>query len=48
MSAAASVANLLGLTADINYYTAVELYWSHLYESNQEKLQQQVKYEEKF
>ena len=48
MSAAASVANLLGLNADINFYTTMQLYWSRLYESNQEKLEQQAKYEQKW
>ena len=47
MSAAASVSNLLSLTADINFYTTMQIYWTNLYESNQEKLEQQIKYEEK-
>ena len=48
MSSAAQLGNLLNVTADLNYYTLMLNQWSAKYEANSEKLQQQVKYEEKF
>ena len=45
---AAQLGNLLAVNADINFYTQMQLYWSHMYEANQEKLQKQIKYEEKW
>ena len=45
---AAQLGNLLAVNADINFYTQMQLYWSHMYEANQEKLQEQVKCEEKW
>ena len=48
MSGAAQLGNLLNVTADLNYYTMQLNIWSAKYEANSEKLQAQVKYEEKF
>ena len=48
MSTAANLGNLLNVTADINYYTQQSIYWNALYESNSEKLQKQIGYEEKW
>ena len=48
MSGAAQLGNLLNVTADLNYYTMMLNQWSAKYEANSEKLQKQVKYEEKF
>ena len=48
MSAAAQLGNLLGITADLNYYTMLLNAWAAKYEANSEKLQKQVKYEEKW
>ena len=48
MSTAAQVGNLLNTQADLNFYTAQLNYWSGKYESNSEKLEKQVKYEEKW
>ena len=48
MSGAAQLGNLLNVTADLNYYTAQLNIWSAKYEANSEKLQKQVKYEEKW
>ena len=48
MSGAAQLGNLLNVTADLNYYTAQLNMWSAKYEANSEKLQKQVKYEEKW
>ena len=45
---AAQLGNLLGVNADINYYTQQSIYWNAKYEANQEKLQAQIKYEEKW
>lgn len=45
---AAQLGNLLAINADINFYTQMQLYWSAMYEGNQEKLQKQIKYEEKW
>ena len=43
---AAQLGNLLGVRADINFYTQQSIYWNGLYEANQEKLEKQIKYEE--
>ena len=48
MSGAASLGNLLNVTADLNYYTMQLNEWSAKYEANSEKLQKQVKWEEKW
>ena len=48
MSGAAQLGNLLNVTADLNYYTAQLNIWSAKYEANSQKLQKQVKYEEKW
>ena len=40
--------NLLAINIDINYYTQQSIYWNAKYEANMEKLEQQVKYEEKW
>lgn len=45
---AASLANLLGINADLNYYTQQSIFWNAKYEANSAKLQEQVKYEEKW
>lgn len=45
---AALLGNLLAVNADINFYTQMQLFWQHKYEANQEKLQKQIKYEEKW
>ncbi len=48
MSTAAQLGSLLNTQADLNYYTMQLNYWSGKYEANSEKLQKQVKYEEKW
>ena len=48
MSTAAQLGTLLNTQADLNYYTMQLNYWSGKYEANSEKLQKQVKYEEKW
>ena len=48
MSGAASVGILLNVTADLNYYTMQLNEWSAKYEANSEKLQKQVKAEDKY
>ena len=48
MSGAAQLGNLLNVTADLNYYTMMLNQWSAKYEANSEKLQKQVKAEEKY
>ena len=45
---AALLGNLLNTNADINYYTQQSIFWNAKYEANSEKLQKQVKYEEKW
>ena len=45
---AALLGNLLNTNADINYYTQQSIYWNAKYEANSAKLEQQVKYEEKW
>jgi signal recognition particle GTPase len=45
---AAQLGNLLGINADINFYTQQSIYWNGLYEANQEKLEKQVSYEQKW
>ncbi len=45
---AAQLGNLLAVNADINFYTQMQLFWAHKCEANQEKLQKQIKYEEKW
>ena len=45
---AAQLGNLLAVNADINFYTQMQLFWTHKYEANQEKLQKQITYEEKW
>ena len=48
MSTAAQLGTLLNTQADLNYYTMQLNFWSGKYEANSEKLQKQVKYEEKW
>ena len=48
MSSAAQLGNLLNVTADLNYYTMQLNFWSQKYEANSQKLNEQVKYEEKW
>ncbi len=48
MSGAAQLGNLLNVTADLNYYTMMLNQWSAKYEANSEKLQAQVKYQDKY
>ena len=45
---AALLGNLLNTNADINYYTSQSIYWNAKYEANSAKLNEQVKYEEKW
>lgn len=45
---AALLGNLLATNADINYYTQQSIYWNAKYEANSAKLEEQVKYEEKW
>ena len=45
---AALLGNLLCTNADINYYTQQSIYWNAKYEANLAKLEEQVKYEEKW
>lgn len=45
---AALLGNLLNTNADINYYTQQSIFWNAKYEANSEKLQKQVKYEDKW
>lgn len=45
---AALLGNLLCTNADINYYTQQSIYWNAKYEANMAKLEEQVKYEEKW
>lgn len=45
---AALLGNLLNTNADINYYTQQSIFWNAKYEANSAKLQEQVKYEEKW
>ena len=45
---AALLGNLLCTNADINYYTQQSIYWNAKYEANCAKLEEQVKYEEKW
>ena len=45
---AALLGNLLNTNADINYYTQQSIYWNAKYEANLAKLEEQVKYEEKW
>lgn len=48
MSTAAQLGTLLNTQADLNYYTMQLNFWSAKYDANSEKLQKQVKYEEKW
>ena len=48
MATAAQLGNLLNTQADLDYYTMQLNFWSSKYEANSEKLQKQVKYEEKW
>lgn len=48
MTTAASLAQLLGTQSDINFYTMQLVYYTNLYDANQEKLSKQVKLEEKW
>ena len=48
MSTAAQLGSLLNTQADLNYYTMQLNFWSSKYEANSEKLEKQVKYEEKW
>ena len=48
MSSAAQLGTLLNTQADLNYYTMQLTFWSAKYEANQEKLQKQVGYEDKW
>ena len=45
---AALLGNLLCTNADINYYTQQSIYWNAKYEANCAKLEEQVKYEQKW
>ena len=45
---AALLGTLLCTNADINYYTQQSIYWNAKYEANMAKLEEQVKYEEKW
>lgn len=45
---AALLGNLLNTNADINYYTQQSIFWNAKYEANSAKLEEQVKYEEKW
>ena len=45
---AAQLANLLATNADINYYMQQSIFWNAKYEANAAKLEEQVKYEEKW
>lgn len=45
---AASLSHLLGINADLNYYTQQSIFWNAKYEANSAKLEEQVKYEEKW
>ncbi len=45
---AALLGNLLAINADINYYTQQSIYWNSKYEGVSAKLEEQVKYEEKW
>ena len=45
---AAQLGNLLCTNADINYYTQQSIYWTAKYEANMAKLEEQVKYHEKW
>ena len=47
-STATLFGNLLATNIDINYYTQQSIYWNAKYEANMQKLEQQVKYEEKW
>ena len=44
----ALLGTLLCTNADINYYTQQSIYWNSKYEANMAKLEEQVKYEEKW
>ena len=44
----ALLGNLLNTNADINYYTQQSIFWNAKYEANMAKLEEQVKYEEKW
>ena len=48
MATAASLGALLSTNADYNYYVQQQLYWTAKYEANQEKLEKQVGYEQKW
>ena len=45
---AALLGTLLTTNADINYYTQQQIYWNAKYEANLAKLNEQVKYHEKW
>ena len=45
---AAQLGNLLCTNADINYYTQQSIYWTSKYEANMAKLEEQVKFHEKW
>ena len=45
---AALLGTLLCTNADINYYTQQSIYWNAKYEANMAKLEEQVKYEDKW
>ena len=45
---AALLGSLLNTNADINYYTQQSIYWTNKYEANMAKLEEQVKYEDKW
>ena len=45
---AALLGTLLCTNADINYYTQQSIYWNQKYEANMAKLEEQVKYHEKW
>lgn len=45
---AAQLGNLLCTNADINYYTQQSIYWTSKYEANLAKLEEQVRYHDKW
>ena len=48
MSASVQLGSLLNAQADLNYYTAQLTHWTAKYEANSEKLEKQVKAEDKW
>ncbi len=48
MGVVTDLGSLLNTKADKNYYTQQLMFWTAKYEANQEKLEKQVKYENKY